>query len=92
MKDLNDLLNDKDVKIIDVRTEEEFIEGHIKDSINIPLHEISDRIDELRTMQPMILCCRSGQRSGRAVDFLRSHGIEDLCNGGGWLELVDLKP
>ena len=63
MKDLNDLLNDKNVKIIDVRTEEEFIEGHVKDSINIPLHEISDRIDELRTMQPMILCCRSGQRS-----------------------------
>ena len=66
--------------------------AHIKDSINIPLHEISDRIDELRTMQPMILCCRSGQRSGRAVDFLRSHGFEDLCNGGGWLELADLNP
>ena len=48
MKDLNDLLNDKNVKIIDVRTEEEFIEGHVKDSINIPLHEISERIDELR--------------------------------------------
>ena len=83
MKDLNDLLNDKNVKIIDVRTEEEFIEGHVKDSINIPLHEISDRIDELRTMQPMILCCRSGQRSGRAVDFLRSHGFEDFAMGEG---------
>ena len=38
MKDLNDLLNNKNVKIIDVRTEEEFIEGHVQDSINIPLH------------------------------------------------------
>lgn len=88
---LQDLINDKKTKIIDVRTEEEFSEGHVENSINIPLNEVPDRVEELRLMQPMVLCCRSGQRSGRAVEFLKSQGFTDLCNGGGWLEVVALQ-
>ena len=88
---LQDLINDEKTKIIDVRTEEEFLEGNLNQSVNIPLHEVPERIEELKEMQPIVLCCRSGQRSGRAMDFLKSQGLEEVYNGGGWLELVDLQ-
>ncbi|MDX1651397.1 MAG: rhodanese-like domain-containing protein [Brumimicrobium sp.] len=73
-------------KIIDVRTIQEFQGGNIADSLNIPLNEVPNRIEEIRRMQPVILCCASGGRSGQAAEFLKGHGIE--CeNGGGWMEL-----
>ena len=58
MKNINEILKKENVTIIDVRTEEEFSEGHLENSINIPLHEVQDRVEELRLMQPMVLCCR----------------------------------
>ncbi len=88
---LQDLINNDKIKIIDVRTEEEFSEGNVNQSVNIPLHEIPERIEELKEMQPIVLCCRSGQRSGKAMEFLKSQGLKEVYNGGGWLELVELQ-
>jgi rhodanese-related sulfurtransferase len=73
--------------IVDVRTPGEFMGGHVAGSINIPLQEIPQRIDEFKSMQqPIILCCASGNRSGQATAFLKSHGIE-CSNGGSWLDV-----
>lgn len=73
--------------IVDVRMPFEFTAGHAPGSINIPLNEVSQRIDEFRNMsQPLILCCASGNRSGQAVSFLGGLGIE-CVNGGGWTEV-----
>lgn len=73
--------------IIDVRTPQEFMGGNVQGSINIPLHEIQDRMDELKQFGgPIILCCASGGRSGQATAFLKHHGIE--CeNGGSWMDV-----
>lgn len=76
--------------IVDVRTPEEFSEGHVPGSINIPLNEIPERIAEFRLMQPpVILCCRSGARSGNALAYLSQQGISGLENGGPWQEVLD---
>ena len=88
---IQELINDKSVTIIDVRTEEEFLEGNVNNSVNIPLHEIVDRVEELKEMQPMVLCCRSGQRSGKAMEYLKSQGLDQVHNGGGWEEVVALQ-
>ncbi|MBK7148682.1 MAG: rhodanese-like domain-containing protein [Bacteroidetes bacterium] len=73
--------------IIDVRTPGEFMGGHVAGSINIPLQEIPDRVEEIKTLtQPIVLCCASGNRSGQATHFLKQHGI-DCSNGGSWLEV-----
>ena len=73
--------------IIDVRTPGEFMGGHVAGSINIPLQEIQQRIDEIKTLpQPIILCCASGNRSGQATSFLKNIGI-DCSNGGSWLDV-----
>lgn len=73
--------------IIDVRTPHEFAGGHVADSLNIPLNEIPDRVEELKQMNAhLVLCCASGNRSGQAARFLSAQGIS--CeNGGGWLEV-----
>ncbi|PWT78258.1 MAG: rhodanese-like domain-containing protein [Bacteroidetes bacterium] len=76
--------------IIDVRTPGEFMEGYVAGSINIPLDEIRDRVNEIKQMkQPIILCCASGNRSGQATAFLQSAGIE-CQNGGSWLKVYYL--
>ena len=73
--------------IIDVRTTDEFLGGHVAGSINIPLHEIHLKTKQIKDLQqPILLCCASGIRSGQAATFLKSQGIE--CeNRGSWLDL-----
>ncbi len=73
--------------IVDVRSYGEFMGGHVVDSINIPLNEIQERIEELKNLKlPLILCCASGGRSGQAQHFLSQSGIE-CYNGGSWLDV-----
>jgi len=81
---IQELINDKATTIVDVRTEGEFEEGNVNGSINIPLNEVVDRMEELKKMQPLVLCCLSGGRSGQATDFLQAQGCDNVHNGGGW--------
>ncbi len=76
--------------IIDVRTPVEFMGGHVAGSINIPLSDITTKLDEIKKMnQPIILCCASGGRSGQATMFLKQHGV-NCSNGGSWLDVNSL--
>ena len=84
---LDTILKENLGTIVDVRTYGEFMGGHVVDSINIPLNEISERMEELKNLKsPLILCCASGGRSGQAQHFLSQSGIE-CYNGGSWLEV-----
>lgn len=70
--------------IVDVRTPGEFKSGHIKGAVNIPLDTIANQTQSLlKKGVPVITCCRSGARSGAAVQILRNAGIEAV-NGGPW--------
>ena len=78
---------EKGAVIIDVRTYEEFADGHIKNSKNIPLQVIESKINDIKKLnKPVIACCRTGRRSGIAAMILKKHGIEAM-NGGGWNSL-----
>jgi rhodanese-related sulfurtransferase len=73
--------------VVDVRTAGEFAEGHVEGSVNIPLDQVPRRIEEIKAMhQPIVLCCVSGARSGRAMDILRAHGVT-CSNAGGWMDV-----
>ena len=85
---IQELINDSKTTIVDVRTEEEFTEVNVNGSINIPLHEVVSRVEELKQMQPLVLCCLSGNRSGQATAFLQAQGCNEVYNGGGW-EIVN---
>lgn len=70
--------------VIDVRTVQEFSEGHINGSKNIVLNSIPAKVAEIKAMNKKIIAvCRSGARSGQATSFLNQQGI-DVINGGPW--------
>jgi rhodanese-related sulfurtransferase len=80
-------MDKKKFTVVDVRTRAEFSGGHVAESINIPLQELIDRMDEIKTMpQPIIFCCASGNRSGQAAAYFKSQGM-DCENGGSWLDV-----
>lgn len=70
--------------ILDVRTQEEWNEGHSKGAKHIVLNLVPVKIDEIKSWKkPIIAVCRSGARSGQATQFLQQNGI-DVINGGPW--------
>ncbi len=84
---IEDVIKEKQGTIVDVRTPNEFMGGNVEGSINIPLQEITNKIDELKKLkQPLVLCCASGNRSGQAHRYLIQQGIECL-NGGSWMDV-----
>ena len=71
--------------IIDVRTPQEFRQGHVKGSVNIPLDSINRETEKIgKKNLPVITVCQSGMRSGSAARILKNAGVE-AYNGGGWL-------
>ena len=76
--------------IIDVRNPFELAEGTIPGAVNIPVNEIAFRVSEIQQMKgPLVLYCRSGNRSGMAITLLRSAGVEQqMLNGGGYIDML----
>jgi len=72
--------NDKQVVLLDVRTVEEFAEGHIPNAINIPHTELDARLAELSTVKnsQVIIYCRSGKRAAIAKEILEKSGFTEL--------------
>jgi phage shock protein E len=74
--------------IIDVRTVGEFNSGNVKNSINIPLDKIPSNINKIKAYnKPIIVCCASGMRSGRAKSILKENGIGTVLNAGSWMNI-----
>lgn len=69
--------------ILDVRNPGEFASGRIEGSINIPLGQLSEKIESLDKSKAIIACCASGVRSGFAKKTLKNEGFK-VMNGGGW--------
>jgi rhodanese-related sulfurtransferase len=65
----------KKVQLIDVRTPEEYASGHLAGSRLIPLSELSDRALEIDKKIPVIFYCRSGNRSGHALELIADQGF-----------------
>lgn len=62
--------------LLDVRTPEEFSSGHVDGARNIPVDEVSQRLGELPRDKVLVVYCRSGARSARAVGVLRGAGYQ----------------
>lgn len=76
---------DKGAIIVDVRSKGEYAGGHIKNSINIPVDQLSNNLSKLKDKnQYIVCCCASGMRSGTAKKILESNGYTAVFNGGSW--------
>ena len=70
--------------ILDVSTKGRFLKTPIKGTTNIPYDEVDKNIEEIKSMQPLIICCSTGELSKWACGFLKRKGIEEVHNGGNW--------
>jgi rhodanese-related sulfurtransferase len=69
--------------LIDVRSPEEFKSGHIPGAKNIDLRVLAQRLDAVPKDKPVVLYCRSGNRSGQAASLLQQAGYAEIFNLGG---------
>ncbi|MFC6267707.1 rhodanese-like domain-containing protein [Frigoriflavimonas asaccharolytica] len=86
---LVDILKEKKYHLIDVREEMELeIDGSIPEAAHIPLGEIEDRKQEIVNLAgPKIFFCRSGNRSGKAMEYFKAEGLTEVYNGGAYADL-----
>lgn len=72
--------------LLDVRTPEEFAGGHIPGAVNIAVQELAQRLDELPGDQPIVIYCRSGNRSAQAAQILAGAGYTKVYDLGGIID------
>lgn len=75
---------------IDVRTPEEFGQGHLAGALNIPADRIAARIASVSPdkQAPVNLYCRSGRRAEAALQVLKKMGYTNVTNHGGYEDLL----
>lgn len=78
-------LYEQGVFFLDVRTQEEWDQFHAPDSILITLDQLEGRLNELPQDEPIVVVCRSGNRSQTGRDILLKNGFEDVTSMAGGL-------
>ena len=85
-QDLVSLTNQEAAKLIDLRSPNEFADGHITGSINIPYADIEDRLHEIKLQEgkSLVLICNSGSQSANAGEVLNKSGYQNtvILSGG----------
>ena len=94
VEDLKIRLDNKDgVLLLDVREEQEFEICRIPGSTLIPLGDLPNRLQELGGTADVVVHCKSGVRSAKAVKLLRAAGFRDAKNLTGgilrWIDVID---
>ena len=79
------LINHKNALVLDVRENDEYKSGHVLNAIHIPLGKLKGRIGELLKYQdrPIVVVCRSGNRSATACAILGKQGFAQAHNLAG---------
>lgn len=81
-KEISEIIQNKNITIIDVRTQKEYESGHIKGAINIPVTEIEAEINYDKD-KPIAVYCRTGARSSEAAKTLEKMGYTKIYDLGG---------
>ena len=77
------LINDGEVTLIlDVRNEDEFAEGHLKNAIQIPVKELKENLSDIEKFKDelVLVYCRSGKKSAEAINILKENGFKNLVH------------
>lgn len=91
MENIINAIKNKTATIIDVRSPMEFESEHFPGAQNIPLEEVNLKIIEIGAMpKPIVVYCRSGNRSGMAKTILNQQGINEVYNGGGVYDMLNM--
>lgn len=90
--ELRGMLDEPEVRVLDVRRATEFARGHLPGAINIAHTRLADRLDEVPGDKHLLVNCRTGQRSSRAGAFLQRMGYEVTNLEGGILAWDLVRP
>jgi phage shock protein E len=91
MENVINTIKNKTATIIDVRSPLEFESEHFPGAQNIPLEEVAFKVSEISAMpKPIVVYCRSGNRSGMAAGILGQHGVNEVYNGGGLFDMLHI--
>jgi rhodanese-related sulfurtransferase len=82
-------LRDAGIELVDVRQPDEFERARVPGARLIPLAEVGERLDEVPRDRTVYVICGSGPRSARAVEHLRSNGIDAVNVAGGTRAWID---
>ena len=82
------LLNRENAVVVDVCEPKEFSAGHVPNAINLPLSSLKERLRDLDKYKnkPVIVSCRSGNRSQKGAVILRKHGFPTVYHLSGGLQ------
>lgn len=72
--------------LLDVRTTEEYRAGHIPAAVNISVQELNGKLDQIAKDKPVVVYCRSGNRSAHAAQTLLAKGYTEVYDLGGLFE------
>ncbi len=84
VEDVKALPRDGSVTLLDVRTSQEYANGHIEGFCSIPVDELRERLNEIEAGKPVYVICQSGLRSYIACRILAGHGYEAYNFSGGF--------
>ena len=84
------LKNDKNAILVDVRSPQEYKEGHLEGSINFPLYDLERNSETItkNKKNTIIVYCQSGNRSNKAVQILKLQGYSSLYQIEGGLDNI----
>jgi len=66
--------------VLDVRTPQEYAEGHVPGAVNVPQEQLASRLAEVPKDKDVVIYCRSGRRSVLAADILAANGYSRLSH------------
>ena len=81
-------LRERGAVFIDVRSQSEYNSASAPNTKNIPVGDIGNRLKEIPTDKPIVVCCASGTRSGMARMTLLKNGYKEVYNVGPWTKLL----
>jgi phage shock protein E len=79
--------------VIDVRTADEYADGHVQSAMNIPVQDLPARLAEVEKLvagdktKPVVVYCSAGKRAAKAKTALEGAGYTNVVNGGGYDDL-----
>lgn len=78
-------------RLIDVREEEEYKTAHLEGSTLIPLSQLTQRAQELKADEELVIHCHHGGRSQRACEYLSAQGFKNVANLSGGIDAWSVK-
>ena len=81
---IKEIVADKETVLVDVRVKEEFELKTVKGAINIPLADLENKLELLKSKKNVVVFCNRGRQSDLAIELLEKKGLTNVYDGTTW--------